>query len=188
MQTQLRVLQSNGVLGDWAANVQQLTTAAEQAQRDGVACLVPPALALCGSPVAGDYVLRPSFLAAVQTALHQLISASTAWPDVALVLSYPAVQDGVLVHAVSVVRNGAQIAHGGQQHLQGDAALLRHCQPMVAAPCQFSIGATRLAVLLGQDALTPACAHAAAACAQVIVALPLQVRALRQRDRRAGRP
>lgn len=114
MQTQLRVLQSNGVLGDWAANVQQLTTAAEQAQRDGVACLVPPALALCGSPVAGDYVLRPSFLAAVQTALHQLISASTAWPDVALVLSYPAVQDGVLVHAVSVVRNGAQIAHGGQ--------------------------------------------------------------------------
>ena len=97
MQTQLRVLQSNGVLGDWAANVQQLTTAAEQAQRDGVACLVPPALALCGSPVAGDYVLRPSFLAAVQTALHQLISASTAWPDVALVLSYPAVQDGVLV-------------------------------------------------------------------------------------------
>ncbi len=174
VQTQLRVLQSNGVLGDWAANVQQLTTAAEQAQRDGVACLVPPALALCGSPVAGDYVLRPSFLAAVQTALHQLISASTAWPDVALVLSYPAVQDGVLVHAVSVVRNGAQIAHGGQQHLQGDAALLRHCQPMVAAPCQFSIGATRLAVLLGQDALTPACVHAAAACAQVIVALPLQ--------------
>lgn len=99
----------------------------------------PRPLALCGSPVAGDYVLRPSFLAAVQTALHQLISASTAWPDVALVLSYPAVQDGVLVHAVSVVRNGAQIAHGGQQHLQGDAALLRHCQPMVAAPCQFNV-------------------------------------------------
>ena len=175
MHSQVRVLQGNGVLGDWDAQVQHLAAAAAQAQRDGVRCLLPSAFALCGSPVAGDYVLRPDFLAAAQTALEQLVGASTAWPDVALVLSHPGLHAAQLVHAVSVVRNGRIIASGGQQHLGADAPLLRHYTGVAASPCLFTLGETTVAVLPGQDALTPACAQAAvAAGAGLLLALPVQ--------------
>ena len=175
MHSQVRVLQGNGVLGDWDAQVQHLAAAAAQAQRDGVRCLLPSAFALCGSPVAGDYVLRPDFLAAAQTALEQLVGASTAWPDVVLVLSHPGLHAAQLVHAVSVVRNGRIIASGGQQHLGADAPLLRHYTGVAASPCLFTLGETTVAVLPGQDALTPACAQAAvAAGAGLLLALPVQ--------------
>lgn len=173
--SQLRVLQGNGVLGDWSAQVQHLTAAAAQAQRDGVRCLLPGAFALCGSPVAGDYVLRPDFLAAAQAALQQLVDASTAWPDVALVLSHPGLHGAQVAHTVSVVRNGRIVASGSQQHLGADAALLRHYAGVATPPCLFTVGETPVAVLLGQDALTPACAQAAvAAGAQLLLALPVQ--------------
>ncbi len=137
MQTQLRVLQSNRVLGDWAANVQRLDHGGRASPARWRGLPGAPGPGPVWQPRGGRLCAAPSFfgsganrLAPAHQRQHRLARCGAG-------AVLPAVQDGVLVHAVSVVRNGAQIAHGGQQHLQGDAALLRHCQPMVAAPCQF---------------------------------------------------
>ena len=57
----IRLLQMDAVVGDFDANLQKLTDAAETARQDGVSVLIAPELALTGYPPE-DLLLRPALI------------------------------------------------------------------------------------------------------------------------------
>ena len=57
----IRLLQMDAVVGDFEANLQKLTDAAETARQDGVSVLIAPELALTGYPPE-DLLLRPALI------------------------------------------------------------------------------------------------------------------------------
>ncbi len=57
----IRLLQMDSVVGDFDANLQKLTDAAETARQDGVSVLIAPELALTGYPPE-DLLLRPALI------------------------------------------------------------------------------------------------------------------------------
>ena len=57
----IRLLQIDAVVGDFDANLQKLTDAAETARQDGVSVLIAPELALTGYPPE-DLLLRPALI------------------------------------------------------------------------------------------------------------------------------
>ncbi|MBV2163401.1 MAG: NAD+ synthase [Comamonas sp.] len=169
MAVRMRIAQINGVLGDGPGQVQRIGAAAAQAQADGVQCLLLPALAPLGGPGAGDFVQRSALLAAQEQMLAQVLAASRAWPDVALVLSHPARHGTGVAHAVQVVRAGAVLATGHQQTVNGEDLLWRNACPGPMQPCVFDAGGVRIGVLPGSQ---EAPWDALAAGAQALVCLP----------------
>ncbi len=182
MAVRMRIAQINGVLGDGPGQVQRISAAAAQAQADGVQCLLLPALALLGGPGAGDFVQRSAFAAQQDAWLADLLAASRAWPDVALVLTHPARCSAGVAHAVQVLRAGSVLASGSQAVVDGLDLLWRSACPGVGAdfdaatPCLFSAGGLRLGVLPGSGAapeMAAAADAALAAGAQALVCLPV---------------
>ncbi len=57
----IRLLQMDAIVGDFDANLQKLTDAAETARQDGVSVLIAPELALTGYPPE-DLLLRPALI------------------------------------------------------------------------------------------------------------------------------
>jgi NAD+ synthase (glutamine-hydrolysing) len=106
------ILQFNPIVGDLKGNVQAILEAAESAQAQGITLLITPELALSGYPPE-DLLLRPSFLQACDSALHDLAQALQRWPQLTLLLGHPQ----ALTPDMQCALDRADIAHR-QGHAQ----------------------------------------------------------------------
>jgi NAD+ synthase (glutamine-hydrolysing) len=109
----IEILQMNPLVGDVAGNAERLIAAAQRAREQGIDLLVCPELALTGYPPE-DLLLRPEFIARVETALERLQSEIQG---ITLVLGYPRASVGGLFNVAGVIRDGALIAEYAKQHL-----------------------------------------------------------------------
>ena len=80
--------QLNFVVGDMPGNARKIIDAAAQAAAQGVQLLLTPELGICGY-AAEDLFQRPSFLAACDAAVAQVLEASRQWPALTVVLGHP---------------------------------------------------------------------------------------------------
>ena len=116
MSHRIGVAQLNWVVGDIAGNCQQIEQAAQRAHAQGLDLLLTPEMALCGYP-AEDLWLRPSFVTACHDAMLALAAASAQWQGLTLVLGTPLRQNGALLNAAVVIRDGQVQAHYAKQAL-----------------------------------------------------------------------
>jgi Predicted amidohydrolase len=103
----------NPLVGDVAGNTERLISAAQQARVQGIDLLLCPELVLTGYPPE-DLLLRPEFIARVETAVARLQSEVRG---LTLVLGYPRASVGGLFNVAGVIRDGALIAEYAKQHL-----------------------------------------------------------------------
>ncbi len=182
--------QLNFVVGDMAANARKIMDAAEQSAAQGVQLLLTPELAICGY-AAEDLYQRPSFLAACDAALQQVVQASSQWPDLTVVVGHPQaaqhVAHGRCYNAASVVRAGAVIATYRKQLLPNYREFDETRYFVEGAQtCVFDVAGTQVGLLICEDAWASQPARAAkAAGAQllaVINASPFQMDKVAHRE------
>lgn len=159
MTLKIGVAQLNPALGDVQANAQAIIAAAEQAHGQGLQVLLTPELSLC-SPAAFDLWRRPSFLAACDAALEQLVEASQAWPSLKIVVGHPErAPDGGLYLAASVLGQGRVWRVARRQHLvqRGPVDEASYFVPfpvgIESEPACFEVDGWRVGLLLGLDML-----------------------------------
>lgn len=174
MTTSICIAQLNFVVGDLTGNAQKIIEAANQAHAQGAKLLVTPELALCGY-AAEDLLLRPSFQQTIDAAMAQIILASSAWPDMALLVGYPKSVDGTLHrrNAAAWISNGKVLASYAKQALPNYGVFdeLRYFTPL-HEPCLIDVGDIKAGVLICEDAWLEAPAQAAQqAGAQMLIVL-----------------
>ena len=174
MTTSICIAQLNFVVGDLSGNAQKIIDAAQQAQSQGAKLLVTPELALCGY-AAEDLLLRPSFQAASDAALQQVVAASGAWPELTLLVGHAAAQAGSVqrYNAVSAIRGGQVLGRYVKQALPNYAVFdeMRYFAPH-AEPYVLEVDGIRVGVLVCEDAWVTGPAQAAQqAGAQMLVVL-----------------
>lgn len=174
MTTSICIAQLNFVVGDLTGNAQKIIDAAQQACAQGAKLLVTPELALCGY-AAEDLLLRPSFQHSIDTAMEQIIAASTAWPDMALLVGYPQAVDGTLHrhNAAAWITNGKVLANYVKQALPNYRVFdeLRYFTPK-HNPCVMDVDGIKVGVLICEDAWLQEPAQAAQqAGAEMLVVL-----------------
>ena len=183
--------QLNFVVGDMPGNARKIIDAAAQAAAQGASLLLTPELAICGY-AAEDLFQRPSFLAACDAAVQQVVQASTQWADVTVVVGHPqrapqGDDHGRCYNAASVVRGGQVLATYRKQQLPNYREFDEKRYFLAGdAPCVFDVAGTRVGLLICEDAWYAAPAAAAkAAGAQllaVINASPYQMGKPEQRE------
>ncbi|MGE8397195.1 MAG: NAD+ synthase, partial [Comamonas sp.] len=174
MTTSICIAQLNFVVGDLTGNAQKIIDAAQQAYAQGAKLLVTPELALCGY-AAEDLLLRPSFQHSIDAAMDQIIAASTAWPDLALLVGYPQSVEGTLHrhNAAAWIANGKVLTRYVKQALPNYRVFdeLRYFTPEHQA-CVKDIDGIKVGVLICEDAWLPEPAQAALqAGAQMLIVL-----------------
>lgn len=87
MTTSLCIAQLNFLVGDLSGNAKKIIEAAQAASAQGARLLVTPELSLCGY-AAEDLLLRTSFQQAMEEALQAIVSASQAWPNLAVLVGH----------------------------------------------------------------------------------------------------
>jgi NAD+ synthase (glutamine-hydrolysing) len=174
MTTSICIAQLNFVVGDLTGNAQKIIDAAQQASAQGAQLLVTPELALCGY-AAEDLLLRPSFQQSVDIAFEQLLSASKAWPDMALLVGYPQAVVGTRhrQNAAAWIANGKVQATYIKQALPNYGVFdeLRYFTSG-QQPCVMELGGIQVGVLICEDAWLSGPAQAAQqAGAQMLLVL-----------------
>ena len=179
--------QLNPVVGDVAANLQQIIQAAEQA-RDGYQAdvIVFPELMLTGYPPE-DLLLKPSLLKRVNQALQRLQQLQ----GIAVIVGHPEGQAGqALYNAASVIMNGQRQAVYYKQHLP-NYGVFDEKRYFIAGemPCVVEINGIKLGLNICEDLwFAEPTAKAADAGAEVIINLsasPYQMDKQAQRDKAA---
>lgn len=142
MSCRIEILQMNSLVGDVAGNTERLIEAAQRAREQGINLMVCPELVLTGYPPE-DLLLRPEFIARIETALARLQSEIQG---ITLVLGYPRASVGGLFNVAGVIRDGALIAEYAKQHLPNYSVFdeKRYFQPGAGATvfehCGLSFG------------------------------------------------
>ena len=174
MTTSICIAQLNFVVGDLGGNAQKIINAAQQAHAQGASLLVTPELALCGY-AAEDLLLRPSFQQASDAAMQKVVQASTAWPNLTLLVGHTAAVSGT-VHrrnAASCIRNGRIVGSYAKHALPNYAVFdeLRYFTP-AQQPCVIDVGGVKAGVLICEDAWVQEPAQSAKqAGAQMLIVL-----------------
>ena len=168
--------QLNFVVGDMPGNARKIIEAAAQAAAQGAQLLLTPELGICGY-AAEDLFQRPSFLAACDAAVQQVVKASAQWPALTLVLGHPQPAEQALhgrcYNAASVVRGGQVLATYRKQLLPNYREFDETRYFVAGAEtCVFDVAGTRLGLLVCEDAWDQGPAQAAqAAGAQMLVVI-----------------
>jgi NAD+ synthase (glutamine-hydrolysing) len=103
----IALAQTNFRVGDIAANVATIIQSARHARSELEAdVIVFPELTLTGYP-AEDLLLRPDFVTAANNALYELLDAV---PEIALVVGFPELADGLRYNSAAVLQHGAILA------------------------------------------------------------------------------
>lgn len=174
MTTSICIAQLNFVVGDLTGNAQKIIDAAQQASDQGAKLLVTPELALCGY-AAEDLFLRSSFQQSVDAAMAHIIAASTAWPEMALLVGYPQAVEGTQHrhNAAAWISNGKVLSNYVKQALPNYQVFdeLRYFTPE-HQPCVIDVEGIKAGVLICEDAWLQGPAQAAQrAGAQMLIVL-----------------
>ncbi|MFZ6774315.1 NAD+ synthase [Undibacterium sp. SXout7W] len=105
MTIKVAIAQINSVVGDLAGNASKILDCVQRAAGQGTDIVVTPELSLVGYPPE-DLLLRPAFYARTRETLEQLCKQITLFPEITVLVGYPAEQDGRYFNAVAVLRNG----------------------------------------------------------------------------------
>ncbi|SDM70147.1 NAD+ synthase/NAD+ synthase (glutamine-hydrolysing) [Oryzisolibacter propanilivorax] len=156
----ITLAQLNPTLGDIERNTQRMLATARQAAAQGADLVVFPQLAVTGWHP-GDLLDLPGFMDRVDAALEQLRQESVALPDLHWVLGAPTRVEG----RPGRLHDSLLVLHGGELRLQCGRQLLatrgdfdehRHFDAAPAAPRLLRMGRTRVALLIGAEALAEA--------------------------------
>ena len=174
MTTSICIAQLNFVVGDLNGNAKKIIDAANVAHAQGAKLLVTPELALCGY-AAEDLLLRPAFQQAADAAMEQLITASTAWPDMTLLVGHPQAIAGTThrLNGATWLGAGRVLASYAKQALPNYGVFdeLRYFQPR-HQPCLIEVDGIQAGVLICEDAWVQGPAQAAKdAGAQMLIVL-----------------
>jgi NAD+ synthase (glutamine-hydrolysing) len=108
MTLKIALAQTNFLVGDIDANIQNIVRNARQAHETlGADLIVFPELSVTGYP-AEDLLFRPDFIAAASEAVDRLVSLLPH--DIAAVIGFPEAQDGRLYNSAVVLYQGRAIA------------------------------------------------------------------------------
>ncbi|WP_295393406.1 NAD+ synthase [uncultured Thiodictyon sp.] len=188
MTLRLQIAQLNLLVGDVAGNAGRVIAAAHQARTAGVDLVVFPELTLTGYPPE-DLLLRPEFLARVETALESVRAQAQG---ITLVLGYPRLIAGGLFNLAGAIRDGVLVAEYAKQALPNYGVFdeKRYFQPGAAAVV-FEHRGLRLGLSVCEDIWQDGpTAAAAAAGAQVLINLnasPFHVGKRVEREALVGR-
>ncbi|TVP65079.1 MAG: NAD+ synthase [Leptolyngbya sp. LCM1.Bin17] len=105
------IAQLNPTIGDLAHNVQQVLTAAQQADQLGATVLVTTELVLCGYPPR-DLLLRPGFIHAMAQTLEQLATDLPA--DLVVLVGFAAANSQARHQGEKPLFNSTALIHKGQ--------------------------------------------------------------------------
>ncbi|HET7611152.1 MAG TPA: NAD+ synthase [Rhodanobacteraceae bacterium] len=162
----LALAQCDFPVGAIAANAERVRKLMRDARAGGADLLVCPELSLSGYPPE-DLLLRPSFLAACQSALDELAAEAEGF---AALVGFPR-SDGLLYNAAAVLREGrvAQIAQKSVLPNYGVFDDKRYFEPGRAVTVA-TLKDTRIGVLICEDVWQPGSVAAAArAGAELVV-------------------
>jgi NAD+ synthase (glutamine-hydrolysing) len=171
MVTRVASAQLNQVIGDFAGNVDRIAQAAERSVAAGAQVLVTPELSITGYPPE-DLLLRGAFYDRSRDALASLVSRSSRWPGLAVIVGHPVLDGAYRFNGASVVRDGRVIGEYRKQELPNYGVFdeERYFEPG-SQPLVFEAGGTRFGVVICEDFwFRRAPAAAKAAGAQVLLA------------------
>ncbi|GAB2818119.1 NAD+ synthase [Comamonas piscis] len=167
--------QLNFVVGDMPGNARKIIDAAAQAAAQGVQLLLTPELGICGY-AAEDLFQRPSFLAACDAAVAQVLEASRQWPDLTVVLGHPQAAQhaahGRCYNVASVLRAG-QVETSYRKQLLPNYREFDETRYFVegSQTCVFDVAGTRIGLLICEDAWAGQPARAAKAAGAQLLAV-----------------
>ncbi|WP_295446939.1 NAD+ synthase [uncultured Thiodictyon sp.] len=165
----IQIAQLNLLVGDVAGNAGRVIDAAAKARAAGADLVVFPELTLTGYPPE-DLLLRPEFLARVESALERVRVQAQG---ITLVLGYPRRVAGGLFNLAGVIRDGVLVAEYAKQALPNYSVFdeKRYFQPGGEAVV-FEHRGLRLGLSVCEDIWSEGpTAAAAAAGAQVMINL-----------------
>ncbi|MBK1717735.1 NAD+ synthase [Thiocystis violacea] len=113
MASRIQIAQMNALVGDVAGNAERLIAESRRAREAGADLVVFPELVLTGYPPE-DLLLRPEFIARVETALARIQSEVSG---ITLVLGYPSRAPAGLFNMAGVLRDGRVVAEYAKQSL-----------------------------------------------------------------------
>ena len=169
---QIALAQLNPLLGDCIGNARAIFEAAQKAHDHGASLLLTPELSLTGYPPE-DLLLRPGFIKETQTVLQSLCTELGALQGLTVIVGHPAVSNGGLRNAASVIENGKVIATYFKSELPNHE-VFDEKRYFVAGEnaCVFDHHGLKLGVLLCEDVWHPEpVLKAQQAGAQMIVVL-----------------
>jgi NAD+ synthase (glutamine-hydrolysing) len=164
------IAQINSTVGDLVGNSQLIAHAARQATELGADIVLTPELSLVGYPPE-DLLLRRSFYAKSEQALHALAAELAELKDLHVIVGHPMQQGSLHYNAASVLCNGRIIA-SYCKHALPNYTVFDEKRYFIAADevCTFDLKGIRFAINICEDTWYPDMpARARAAGAQVLL-------------------
>ena len=162
--------QTNPVLGDLPKNAELVLQAAQAASARGAKLLVTSELSITGYPPE-DLLLRDAFIQAVESSVLGLAKQLEQYPDLRVIVGYPARTQQGLQNISSVLHQGKIIASYAKQKLPNHEVFdeVRYFVPGHEA-CVFDIDGNKIGLIICEDAWHSApAAQAKHAGAELIV-------------------
>ncbi len=166
----IALAQFDFLVGDVAGNARRIAELIGDARdRLGAAIVAFPELALCGYPPE-DLLLRPGFLAACETALHEVARAATG---IVALVGHPQSAGSVVFNAASVLRDGRVEQTYGKRELPNYAVFdERRYFAADDGVCVFEVEGVRVGLVICEDLWFPEpIAAAALAGAELVVSI-----------------
>jgi NAD+ synthase (glutamine-hydrolysing) len=152
MTVTVALAQINSTVGDLAGNSARIAEAARRAATAGADIVVTPELSLVGYPPE-DLLLRRSFYAKSQQALHELAAALAGLKGVHVIVGHP-LSDGndLQYNAASVLCDG-EVMHTYRKHALPNYTVFDEKRYFTAADdvCTFDVKGTRFAINICED-------------------------------------
>ena len=144
--------QTNPVLGDLPKNAELVLQAAQAASARGAKLLVTSELSITGYPPE-DLLLRDAFIQAVEASVLGLAKQLEQYPDLRVIVGYPARTQQGLQNISSVLHQGKIIASYAKQKLPNHEVFdeVRYFVPGHEA-CVFDIDGNKVGLIICEDA------------------------------------
>src|SRR5690606_11783876 len=156
MTLRIALAQFDFPVGDVAGNADRIIAMTREAREEfGARVVLFPELALCGYPPE-DLLLRPSFLADCEAAMHRI--AASIGDGVVAVVGWPQAAGSIVYNAASVLRGGRIERTCRKRELPNYAVFDERryfdVDPDVE-PCVFEVDGVRLGVVICEDLWFP---------------------------------
>ncbi|MEO0048347.1 MAG: hypothetical protein RLZZ410_1306 [Pseudomonadota bacterium] len=144
--------QTNPVLGDLPKNAELVLQAAQAASARGAKLLVTSELSITGYPPE-DLLLRDAFIQAVESSVLSLAKQLEQYPELRVIVGYPARTQQGLQNISSVLYQGKIIASYAKQILPNHEVFdeVRYFVPGDEA-CVFDIDGSKIGLIICEDA------------------------------------